>query len=278
MRAALSTAAALLLAAAVTAQETGTGLPEPLQEVGFEQRLGAQVPLELVFSDHLGAPRRLEEFFGRRPVILAPVYYECPMLCTMILNGLTQALKVVSFGAGQEFNLLAVSFDPREGAAQAATSRAAFLARYGRPDPGDGWSFLTGDREAIARLTEAVGFRFRFNEASGEFAHTAGVVVLTPEGRVARYFFGIEYPPRDLRLALVEAADERIGSVVDRLYLYCFQYDPSTGEYSAVAMNMVRVGGVATLLVLGLFLTVSLSRERRARSLSGSAGQSPGRT
>lgn len=240
-------------------------LPGALEKVGFDQRLGETVPAALEFTDHAGRAVTLGDYLGERPVLVVPVYYGCPMLCGLVLNGLTQTLRTLDFTPGREFGVVVVSFDPDETPAEAAESRAAFLRRYGRPEGDPGWAFLTGSAASISGLTEAIGFRYRYDETAGEFAHAAGLAVLTPDGRIARYFFGVEYPPRHLRLALVEAADERIGSLADQIFLYCFRYDPTTGRYSAVTMNLVRIGGVATLLALGLFVTLSLRREHRPR-------------
>jgi protein SCO1/2 len=239
------------------------GLPSQLEDVGFDQRLGESVPLDLVFTDETGHEAELGSWFGERPVILALVYYDCPMLCPMILNGLTTALRPIPFDAGEEFDVVVVSFDARETPEMAAKSKATFVERYGRPGTESGWHFLTGSEESIAALTETVGFRFSYMEEADQFAHSAGIVALTPEGQVARYFFGVEYPPKSLRLGLVEAADHKIGSVVDQVLLYCFHYDPQTGTYTAVAMNIMRLGALVTVALLGLFLLIQFKRERR---------------
>lgn len=238
--------------------------PPALGGVGIEQRLDEQVPLDLEFRDETGKPVRLGELFRGRPVILALAYYECPMLCTLVLNGLTSALRALPFDTGAQFDVLTVSFDPRETAALAAAKKETYLADYRRPGAAEGWHFLTGDEAAIRALTQAVGFRYTFDPESGEFAHAAGIMVLTPAGRIARYFYGVEFAPRDLRLALVEAADGRIGSPVDQLLLYCYRYDPSTGRYSAAVMNIVRLAGAATVLGLGSFMLAMWRRERSA--------------
>lgn len=256
-----------LLTAAVPAVATAQGLPEPLRGVDFEQRLGNQVPLDLEFKDHTGRERELGEFFGERPVILALVYYECPMLCTMILNGLTSSLRILGFEAGDEYELVVASFDPREGPAEAARTRAVHLERLGGPPSQPGWNFLTGDPEPISELAESVGFRYTFDEDSGEFAHTAGIVVLTPDGRVSRYFLGVEYPARYLRLGLIESASGTVGTLVDRVLLFCFRYDPQTARYSAAVMNLVRLSAFATVFVVGILVTASLRRERRVREV-----------
>jgi protein SCO1/2 len=239
-------------------------LPPELEDVGFDQRLGEWVPLDLMFIDATGREAPLSSWFGERPVILALVYYDCPMLCPMVLNGLTSALKPMNFNPGEEFEIVVVSFDSRETTAMAAESKATFVGRYGRPGTEAGWHFLTGSEENIAALTEAVGFRFSYDPEIDQFAHTAGIVALTPEGQIARYFYGVDYPPKTLRLGLVEAADNKIGSIVDQVLLYCYHYDPATGTYTAVAMNIMRLGALVTVALLGLFLLIQLKRERRA--------------
>lgn len=254
---------AALLVPILAVAGRGEGLPGPLEDVGFDQRLGESVPLDLRFRDELGRPVELGDLFGERPVILALVYYQCPMLCPMVLNGLTSALKPLRFEPGREFEVVVVSFDDRESPETARAAKATHLERYGRPETAHGWHFLTGEPAAIRRLTDSVGFRFVQLPDTGEFAHAAGVVALTPAGRIARYFYGVEYAPRDLRLGLVEAADHQIGSVVDTLLLYCYHYDPETGSYSAVAMNIVRLGAALTVLLLGVFLGFQWRRERR---------------
>lgn len=242
-------------------------LPAPLREVGFDQKLGERVPLDLVFRDAGGAPVRLGDYFGGRPVVLSLVYFNCPMLCSMTLQGLTASLRMLDFDAGRDFQVVTVSFDPREGPADAARARDTYLPRYragGRAGAESAWHFLTGDAEAIRRLTEAVGFRYQYDADRGQFAHAAGMVVLTPGGEVARYFFGIDPPPNDLRLGLVEAGEGTIGSPVDQVLLYCFHYDPVTGKYTAASLNLIRAGGALTVLALLGFIAVMRWRERRA--------------
>ncbi len=246
------------------AQGAPSSQPAPiLQKVGIDQKLGASVPLDLIFRDEEGRAVRLGTYFGEKPVILSLVYYECPMLCTLILNGLVRSLRALSFTAGKEFTVLTVSFDPREGSELAAAKKQAYMRVYGRPEAERGWHFLTGEEAAIRRLTEAVGFRYAFDSETGQFAHASGIMVLTPQGRIARYFYGIEYAPRDLRLGLVEAAQGKIGSPVDQILLYCYHYDPKVGRYSLIVMNVLRLAGVATVLVLGGFLVVMFRRDRR---------------
>ena len=235
---------------------------QQLGEIGIDQRLGEDLPLELVFNDESGKSVALREYFGMQPVILALVYYECPMLCTQVLNGLMQSLRILSFEAGREFQVLAVSIDPGEGPALAAAKKQEYTRQYNREGTAKGWHFLTGTQDQIDRLAEAVGFRYQYDEETDQYIHAAGVMVLTPEGQLARYFYGIEFPPRDLRLGLVEAAANQIGSPVDQLLLLCYQYDPATGKYGLVILNSLRIAGLLTVVVLGTFIVVMLRRER----------------
>ncbi len=256
---------AVLIAAlpwTATAQVQNNTLPAALEGVAFEQRLGDGLPLDAEFIDASGRTVALGDYFGERPVVIALVYYECPMLCNLVLNGLVASLRAVDFDPGSEFDVIAVSFDPREKAALAASKKANYVESYGREGTEDGWHFLTGDEVSIARLTEAVGFSYRFDDVSEEFAHSAGIVVATPDGRVARYFYGVEYPPRDLRLGLVEASENTIGSFADQVLLYCFHYDAVAGRYSFATLTAVRIGGVLTVLTLLTFLFTQLRRER----------------
>lgn len=241
-----------------------TTVPTPLVNVGFEQRLDQHVPFELPFRDEDGRAVKLGDYFGKRPVVLAFVYYECPMLCTQILNGLTSTLTAMSEQVGREFDVVTVSFDPRETPVLASAKKKAYLDRYKREGAESGWHFLTGDEASIAALTKAAGFNYAWDEQSQQFAHASGIVVLTPDGRLSRYFFGIEYAPRDLRFALLESSAGRIGSIADKLLLYCYHYDPKTGSYAFVALNAVRLGGAVTLVALLSFVTVAIRREKRA--------------
>jgi protein SCO1 len=246
--------------------------PGVLQEIGFDQKLGDRVPLDLAFRDETGKDVRLGDYFGKKPVVLSLVYYDCPMLCTLSLNGLAGALEVLSFVPGQEFEVLTVSFDPKEGPVLAAAKKRAYMARHKRPDAGKGWHFLTGSAESVDALTAAVGFRYTWDEQTKQFAHPAGIVVTTPEGRISHYLFGVEYSPKDLRLALVDAAGGKIGNAVDQVLLYCYQYNPETGRYSASILNLVRLGGILTILALGAFI-LSASRRRRGRPDGPTAGR-----
>jgi protein SCO1 len=243
-----------------------SGLPAPLREVKFEQKLDSQVPLDAVFHDEAGSSVRLGDLLHGRPAVLLLAYYECPMLCTQTLTGLTGALEALKFDAGREFEVLTISFDPSETHDLARAKKKTYLERYRRPTAEAGWHFLTGDEVPIQSVTEAVGFHAVWDAPASQWAHAAGIVVLTPQGRVSKYFYGVEYPPKDLRLALVEASNGKIGTVVDQLLLFCFHYDPSTGKYGAAVVNIVRAGGVLTLLALGTFVGLSHRRERARRT------------
>jgi protein SCO1/2 len=234
-----------------------------LKDVGIEQRLGKPLPLDAIFQDEMGRPVRLGQYFQTRPVILVLAYYNCPMLCTQVLNGLVSSAKVLSFDAGKEFEIVVVSFDPRDRPVDARAKKAPYLAEYGRPGASGGWHFLTGSLASIERLTEAVGFRYRYDDSQGQFAHASAIYVATPDGRLSRYFYGIEYAPRDLRLALVESSGGGIGSPVDQILLYCYHYDPKAGKYSAAVMGIVRLGGVAAVLILSTFLVLMWRRDKR---------------
>jgi protein SCO1/2 len=223
------------------------------------------VPLDLVLRDEAGAEVRLGTYFGANPVLLVPAYATCPMLCPLVLNGVMTALRALPFDVGREFTVVAFSFDPRETPADVARKKASLLDDYRRPNAAAGFHFLTGEEAAVRRLAAAVGFRYAFDPAQRQYAHASGVVILTPEGRIARYLFGVEYPPRDLRLALVEASAGRIGSPVDQLLLFCFHWDPATGRYSRLAVDAVRVAGLGTVVAIAGFVGIMLRRERRRR-------------
>ncbi len=241
-------------------------LPPVLQKVKFEQRLDEQVPLHLSFADETGKTVTLNDYFGDKPVILVLAYYRCPMLCTLVLNGLVQGLLDVPFNAGRDFQVVIVSIDPRETPELAAEKKKTYLSRYGRAGADEGWHFLTGAEPAIDRLTSNVGFRYAYDATRDEFAHASGIILLTPRGRISRYFYDVKFPGRDLRLGLVEASEHRIGSPVDQVLLFCFHYDPADGKYGAAVMNFVRLGGVLTLLALASFLAFLWRRERTRRA------------
>ncbi len=259
-----------LMSVVVSAQDRGvqpagsapsSQMPAALQKVAFEQRLNERLPLDLPFKDENGTAVKLGDYFGRKPVVLAFVYYECPMLCTQVLNGLESALRVLNESVGKEFDVVAVSFDPRETPVLAAGKKKAYLERYKRPGSEHGWHFLTGEQSSIDALTRAAGFSFYWDEASQQFAHASGIVVATPAGTLSRYFLGIDYSARDVKFALMESASERIGSLADQLLLYCYHYDPATGNYGFMAMRAVRIGGAVTLMALVGFVFMSLWRE-----------------
>ena len=232
-----------------------SGLPAVLKKVGIDQRLNEQIPLDAVFKDEHGQEVRLSQFFNGKPVVLALVYYACPMLCNQVMNGMLGSFRQVSFNIGEQFEVVTVSFDPRETPQLAAAKKSTYIKAYNRAGGEAGWHFLTGDEANIKRLTEAVGFHYLWDEQTKQFAHASGIMVLTPEGKLARYFYGIEY--RDLRLGLVEASQNKIGTPVDVLMLYCYHYDPSTGKYGAVVMNIVRLaGGLTVFLIVGLLLVL----------------------
>lgn len=235
-------------------QGAGTGLPDALQEIGIEQKLGEQLPLDTSVTNEDGQVVKLGSMFqSGRPVILAFVYYECPMLCNEVLNGLTGSLKGISLDAGKDFEVIALSFDARENQKPdlAKNKKAAYMERYGRPGTEAGWHFLTADQASIDAIAKAAGFGYRWDEKSEQFAHAGGVMVVTPKGKMSRYFYGIDYAARDLKLGLVESAENRVGSAADKLLLYCFHYDPSTGRYGLAIINLIRAGAVLTLLGMG---------------------------
>jgi len=238
--------------------------PLLLRDVGLSPHPGARLPLDAVFKDETGEAAPLGRWLENKPTVLSLVYFGCPMLCGEVMNALTTALKPIALEPGKDFTVLAVSFDPRDGPDEAHAKKAAAVARYGRPGAAPGWHFLTGDAEAIRRLTDAVGFRYTWDAAGSQFAHVAVVTVLTPDGRLARYFPGIEYPSRDLRFALVEAADGRIGNVVDRLLLFCYRYDASSGRYTPLIARIVRVGAVLTAVALAGLIVVLRRQEGKA--------------
>ena len=256
---------ALVLLGAVPARAQNQR-PPLLRDVGLDQRLNEQVPLDLTFRDEVGRAVRLRDYFGKKPVVLSLVYYECPMLCTMVLNGLLRSLRAIRFDVGNEFQVVTVSIDPRETPAIAGAKKETYLRQYGRAGASEGWHFLTGNEPEIQQLARAVGFRYAYDPGTGQFAHASGIMVLTPPGRLARYFYGIEYSARDLRLGLVEASANKIGSAVDQVLLFCYHYDPRTGKYGLIIMNVLRAAGVATVLALGSFMLVMFRRERQKKS------------
>ena len=259
-------------AAAGYKQEPGivsTALPQPLREIGFDQNIDQHVPLDTTFRDESGQTVRLGDYFGKRPVVMVFAYFDCPMLCTQVISGLSSALGVMSLEPGKDFEVLTVSFNPHDTPASATAKKAVYLERYRRVGANGGWHFLTGDQPQIDRLTKAAGFRYAWDAETKQYAHPSGVIVLTPDGRLSKYLFGIEYGPRDLRLAIVEASAGKIGTPVDTLLLYCYHYNPMTGRYGLVIMRAIRIGGAATVLAIAGFIGIMVRRERReSRRLS----------
>ena len=266
--------AALMLGALAAAQvppppEMGTAAnnrPRVLDQVKVEQRLGEQLPLNATFRDEDGATVRLGDYFGKRPVIVVFNYYQCPMLCSQVLNGLTSALAAMKFTAGKEFDVVAISIDARETAAMAADAKAKYLHRYGRPGSESGWHFLTGDQASIDAAAKAAGFGYVWDDRTQQFAHGSAIMVATADGKLAQYFYGIEFSPRDLRLAVVESSQGKVGTLVDSVLLYCYHYDPAAGKYGAAIMNVMRAGALLTLFTLGGFMLVMFRRERRGKA------------
>jgi protein SCO1 len=267
-------ASAMALVAAVVSAQDGQGLqpqtgvpssqmPVELRNVEFVQRLSEQLPLDLPFIDEDGQVVPLRQYFARKPVVLAFVYYECPMLCSQVLNGMTSALATLDETAGRDYEVVAVSFDPRDTPVAAAAKKKSYLDRYKRPGSERGFHFLTGSEASVKALTAAAGFKYEWDEATQQYAHASGLVIATPQGTLSRYFFGIEYAPRDLKFALIESSAGRVGSLVDQVLLYCYHYDPKTGSYSFVAMKVVQLGGALTLLALVGFVVVAIRREHR---------------
>ena len=245
--------------------------PRDLEDVRIDQRLDEPLPLDALFRDESGNEVKLGAYFGSKPVVLALVYYSCPMLCNQVLNGMTSGLEVLkAFSIGKEFEVVTVSFDPRETPELARQKKETYINWYKREGAAEGWHFLTGDQSSIERLTQAVGFHYKWDEKTTQFIHASGIVIATPDGKLARYFYGIEYAPKDLRLGLVEASAGKIGSPVDQLLLYCYHYDPASGKYGAVVMNMIRLGGVATLIaIIAMFIVFRMRGLSATRASAG---------
>jgi protein SCO1 len=258
----------LILAASAFGQGMTNGIMSPpanvrppgLKNVGMRQNLNQPIPTDLTFTDDLGRTVRLGDYFGKKPIILNLVYFTCPMLCGEVLSGLENSLRMMKFDVGKEFDVITVSFDPHDTPEAAAKKKSEFLRRYKRPGAEQGWHFLVGHQDAIDSLTKAAGFDYEYDPKTRQFAHTAAILILTPEGRIAQYYYGIEYPPKDLRLGLVEAGAGKIGNVVDALLLYCYHYDPEQGKYSATILRVLRLAGVATMLFIGTFIFVMIRR------------------
>ncbi len=243
-----------------------SGLPEALKTIGIEQKLGGQMPLDTELKDEDGKAVKLGSYFNTgRPVIIAFVYYECPMLCNQVLNGLTGAMKGINLDAGKDFDVVAISFDARENEKGdlAKNKKASYVERYGRQGAEKGWHFLTGTQESIDKTTSAAGFSYKWDEKSGQFAHAAGIMVATPEGKLSRYFYGIDYAPKDLKFGLMDSTANKIGNPAEQLLLYCFHYDPATGKYGLAILRVMRLGGILTLLGMGLMGFVFWRRNKK---------------
>jgi protein SCO1/2 len=278
-------AAALLLSQPLFAQVRGpmtggimtpppTQRPAGLQFVGIDQHLNAEVPGNIEFRDELGNPVQLSDYFGHgRPVILNLGYYQCPMLCSELLQGLVGSMKALTFDLGKDFDVVTVSFDPRETTEMAAAKKRDIMKRYGRANTEQGWHFLTGRADQIEALTKAVGFQFQFDPKTNQYAHAAAIVMLTPDRHISGYFYGVEFSPKDLRLGLVQASQNNIGNVSDQVLLYCYHYDPMTGKYGAVIGNILKLSGLATVLIMGIFMFVMFRADRR---YGHGSGHSPG--
>ncbi len=277
--------AAILLIAALSGSAFGQGMtqgimsppanmrPPGLKHVGIEQHLNEQIPPDLTFRDETGKAVRLGDYFGKKPIILNLVYYQCPMLCGEVLSGLESALRVLKFDVGKEFDVLTVSFNPKETPEMATAKKAEFLKRYGRPGAADGWHFLTGPQPSIDALTSAAGFQYEYDAKTDQYAHATAIMVLTPEGKIAQYYYGVEFAPKDLRLGLIQASQNKIGNLVDEVLLYCYHYDPDAGKYGAIVSRILKLAAGATILMLGTFLIVmfrigSIANHRAGKRVS----------
>jgi len=254
---------ALTGAAAFSTSAQQASTPPILSKVGITQNLNALVPPDVVFRDETGKSVRIGDFFGHKPIVLSLVYFDCPALCTEVLNGELRTLKAISLDLGKDFDAVTVSFEPKDTPALAKAKRDVYAGQYGRPGAADHWHFLTGEQQSIEALTNAVGFHYAYDSSIRQYAHAAAILVLTPEGRIDRYFYGVIYPARDVRLGLVEASEGKIGTLTDHALLYCYQYDPMTGKYGVVVMNVLRAAGGLTVLILGIFMTMMFLRERK---------------
>jgi len=238
--------------------------PELLKQVGIDQKLNQSIPLDLTFRDEDGRTVALGQFFGQKPVVLTLVYYNCPMLCTQVLNGVESSLKELSTDIGNQYDVVTVSIDPTESHVLAKTKKEVYVGMYGRPGAAQGWHFLTGDEPQIKQLADAVGFRYAYDPDTKQFAHASAIMLLTPEGKISRYFYGIQYPTRDLRLGLVEASEGKIGSAVDQVLLFCYHYDPATGKYGLLISHVIKAAGALTVLILGVGMLILFRGERYA--------------
>jgi protein SCO1 len=252
--------------------QSSNGLPPALVHVGFDPQLNKQIPLDTPFVDENGQPATIRQFAGKKPVVLAFVYFTCPMLCSQVEQSLVGTLKMISFNPGSDYEVVFLSFDPNDKPEEALKKKHEAMSRFARPATAAGWHFLTGTQESIDAVTPAADFRVTYDPKTKLFAHASGILILTPDGRISRYFFGVDYPPSNVRLGLVDASSGKIGTPVDHLLLFCYQYDPSKGRYSATIMSVIRMGGVVTLFCMALGFVIFRRREHRAAS--GNAGPS----
>ena len=264
----LSFMSAIVAFFVAVAAHSQTLSPEQIARVDFEQHLGASVPLNAVFRDETGTPVMLSRFLGERPVVLAMAYYKCPNLCTVVLNGMLQSLRDVRQDVGKDFDVVVVSIDPTETPSLAADKKHTYSMRYGRPGSAKGWHFLTGDTQNIRQLADAVGFHYVYEPHSKQYAHASGIMVVTPDGKISRYFLGIEYPPKEVRAALLQASESKIGSLANRLLLLCFHYDPQTGRYTLIITRIMQIAGISTVLLLGWMIVHMMRYERRRGEMS----------
>jgi protein SCO1/2 len=238
--------------------------PELLKQVGIDQKLNQTIPLNLAFRDENGNRVELGQYFGQKPVILTLVYYNCPMLCTQVLNGVESGLKELPTDIGKQFDVVTISIDPTESHVLAKVKKEMYVGMYGRPGAAEGWHFLTGDEAQIKQLADAVGFRYAYDPDTKQFAHASAIMLLTPEGKISRYFYGIQFPSRDLRLGLVEASEGKIGTPVDQVLLFCYHYDPATGKYGLLISRVIQAGGALTVLILGIAMVILFRGEHYA--------------
>lgn len=266
IQAALLLALSCFAAFPAAAQESTT--PAILKKVGIQQNLNSQIPPDLEFRDETGKTVRIGDFFGKKPIVLSLVYFDCPALCTEVLNGELRTMDAISLNLGSDFEAITVSFEPKDTPALAKAKRDVYIGQYGRPGAVDHWHFLTGEQKSIDAITNATGFEYAYDPAIKQYAHAAAIMVLTPEGRIDRYFYGVIYPARDFRLGLVEASQGKIGTLTDHALLYCYQYDPMTGKYGVVIINVLRIAGGLTVLALGLFMTIMFLRDRKRSTVA----------
>lgn len=251
--------------------KSSNGLPPALVNVGFDPQLNAQIPLDAPFVDENGQPASLRQYAGKRPVVLTFVYFRCPMLCNQVEQALVGTLKMISFNPGKDYDVVFISFDPGDTPSEALEKKHEAMSRFARPATEPGWHFLTGSQESIGAVTKAAQFRYTFDPKTKLFGHASGILLLTPDGRISRYFFGVEYPPSNVRLGLVDASSGKIGTPVDHLLLFCYQYDPTTAHYSATILTVIRMGGVVTLLCMAIGFVIFRRRDHRGGS-SGNTG------